>query len=129
MTFDQRDIAPDIWHDMRFGNEDPVFRAPWEAQAFAMIVALHQQGHFTWSEWAVELSRSIRAAQTAGQADTGETFYEHWLKALEEIVNDKGLVTHAGLASRREQWRLAASLTPHGQPILLETAKRARHGN
>ena len=29
----------------------PVFRAPWEAQAFAMAMALHEQGLFTWSEW------------------------------------------------------------------------------
>ena len=29
-----------------------VFREPWEAQAFAAALALHQRGLFTWTEWA-----------------------------------------------------------------------------
>ena len=28
----------------------PVFRAPWEAHAFAMALALHEKGLFAWSE-------------------------------------------------------------------------------
>jgi hypothetical protein len=28
--------------------EEPVFREPWEAQAFSMAVALHERGLFTW---------------------------------------------------------------------------------
>ena len=30
--------------------DGPVFRAPWEAQAFALTVRLHEAGVFTWSE-------------------------------------------------------------------------------
>ena len=37
--------------------EGPVFREPWEAQAFAMTVKLHEAGHFTWPEWAAVLAR------------------------------------------------------------------------
>jgi nitrile hydratase accessory protein len=109
-------------------EEGPIFRAPWEAQSFAMAVALHALGYFAWSEWTETLSRTIHDAQEAGDMDLGDTYYEHWLNALEEIVSQKELVTRSSLASRREQWRLAASLTPHGHPILLETAERARDG-
>src|SRR5437867_12533748 len=43
--------------------EGPVFRAPWEAQAFGMAVMLHARGHFTWKEWAERLAGEIAAAQ------------------------------------------------------------------
>ena len=33
----------------------PVFRRPWEI-AFAIALVLHQQGLFTWPEWAKALS-------------------------------------------------------------------------
>jgi hypothetical protein len=38
----------------RLPREDggPVFREPWEAQAFALAVKLSEQGYFTWKEWA-----------------------------------------------------------------------------
>lgn len=98
----------------------PVFAEPWEAQAFAMAVAAHARGLFTWSEWAAALAREIRVAQEAGDPDEGETYYEHWLKALERLVAEKGVADAGLLAARREAWERAALATPHGQPILLE---------
>jgi nitrile hydratase accessory protein len=99
--------------------EGPVFRAPWEAQAFAMALTLQQRGLFTWSEWAATLGAEIKCAQAAGDPDTGTTYYRHWLAALERIVADKGLTNIAALARYRDAWRRAASRTPHGQPIAL----------
>jgi nitrile hydratase accessory protein len=98
----------------------PVFREPWEAQAFAMAVALHEAGLFTWSEWAEHLASQIRLAQAAGDADTGDTYYMHWLAALERLVVEKGAATSTALALRRDAWDRAARATPHGQPILLD---------
>ena len=69
--------------------DGPVFREPWEAQAFAMAVALHDRGVFTWSEWAETLGAEIKRAQAAGDPDTGDTYYRHWLAALERIVAAK----------------------------------------
>ncbi len=97
----------------------PVFRAPWEAQAFAMVVALHERGVFSWSEWARQLAQSIRDAQCAGDPDTGDTYYQHWLTALERICAAKGLVTEHLLAQRKVEWDRAARHTPHGRPIEL----------
>jgi nitrile hydratase accessory protein len=105
--------------------EGPVFREPWEAQAFAMAVALHQQGVFTWSEWATTLAAEIKAAQAAGDPDTGETYYRHWLAALEKLVAAKALTSAAELATRRDQWDRAAHATPHGQPIELANDPQA----
>ena len=99
--------------------EGPVFREPWEAQAFAMTVALHERGVFSWSEWTAVLGDEIKRAQAAGDPDTGETYYLHWLAALERIVAKKGVTDAASLARYRDAWDHAADRTPHGTPIEL----------
>jgi nitrile hydratase accessory protein len=99
--------------------EGPVFREPWEAQAFAMAVALHERGLFTWSEWAQVLGEEIKSAQHAGDPDTGATYYRHWLAALERIVAAKGVADRTMLARYHDAWDRAADRTPHGTPIEL----------
>ncbi|HEX2216165.1 MAG TPA: nitrile hydratase accessory protein [Xanthobacteraceae bacterium] len=99
--------------------EGPVFREPWEAQAFAMALALNQRGLFTWKEWADALGAEIKRAQAAGDPDTGETYYHHWLAALERLVTEKAIASAATLSRYREAWDRAADRTPHGLPIEL----------
>lgn len=106
---------PGLPHDA----EGPVFRAPWEAQAFAMVVTLHERGCFTWKEWTTRLAAEIAAARERGEVDDGTRYYEHWLAALEKLVADKGLVLANELLSRKHEWDEAARRTPHGQPIVL----------
>jgi nitrile hydratase accessory protein len=67
-------------------NGSPVFKEPWEAKAFAMTLALHERGVFTWPQWAAALSQQIASAQAAGDADLGDTYYQHWLLTLESLV-------------------------------------------
>ena len=110
------EAVPGIPHDA----EGPVFREPWEAQAFAMALALHARGLFTWPEWAATLTVEIKRAQAAGDPDTGETYYQHWLNALERMVAAKGVADAQTLARYREAWDHAAERTPHGMPIELK---------
>jgi nitrile hydratase accessory protein len=110
------DAVPSIPRD----QEGPVFREPWEAQAFAMALALQQRGLFTWSEWAATLADEIKRAQAAGDPDLGDTYYRHWLAALERLVAEKGLATPDTLARYRHAWDHAADRTPHGVPIELK---------
>jgi nitrile hydratase accessory protein len=98
----------------------PVFNAPWEAQAFAMALALYERGQFSWKEWAQTLADVIAEVRQRGEADTGEHYYRHWQTALERIAARKGLVSDASLQQRRQQWDEAARRTPHGQPIELD---------
>jgi nitrile hydratase accessory protein len=100
-------------------EKGPVFREVWEAQAFAMAVALNEHGLFTWKEWTDTLSQEIKAAQAAGDPDLGSTYYHHWLKALERLVVQKGLTTAGDLTVTARAWEAAARATPHGQPIVL----------
>lgn len=106
-------------------EEGPIFREAWEAQAFAMTVMLHEKGLFTWGEWAAELAAEIKASQTAGDPDLGNTYYQHWLKALERLVVGKGVATSHSLHAMAHAWEEAARATPHGEPIVLhsESAK------
>jgi nitrile hydratase accessory protein len=101
-------------------SDGPVFREPWEAQAFAMAVTLHERGVFTWTEWAAALAAEIKRAQAAGDADTGETYYRHWLATLENLIADKGVTTTDTLHRYRDAWDHAADRTAHGQPIELK---------
>lgn len=103
-------------------DDGPVFAEPWQAQAFALAVGLSQQGLFTWKEWTQAIGTEIKAAQAAGDPDLGDTYYDHWLKALERLVASKGAVTMDQMAARTEQWRRAYLNTPHGQPIDLAAA-------
>jgi nitrile hydratase accessory protein len=107
--------VPDIPRD----SDGPVFREPWEAEAFAMTLALHERGVFTWSEWAAALAAEIKRAQAGGDPDTGETYYLHWLAALEKLVAEKGVTNEATLTRYRDAWDRACDRTPHGQPIAL----------
>ena len=106
---------PDLPHD----EGGPVFREPWEAQAFAMTLALYRRGLFTWPEWAATLAAEITRAQQAGDPDTGETYYQHWLAALERLVAEKNIADRARLERYRDAWEHAADRTPHGTPIEL----------
>ena len=104
----------------------PVFREPWEAKAFAMAVRLAEEGVFTWAEWTQALSQEIAAVQAAGESDFGDTYYVYWLRALEALVARKRGITGLDIEGRANEWRAAYIGTPHGQPIELAAAGKAR---
>lgn len=93
-------------------EDEPVFNEPWEAQAFALVVNLHQRGAFEWDEWAQCLSEQIHSGREA-------SYYQHWLRALEVVVDKKHLSSEVELQERKQAWHDAAARTPHGEPILL----------
>ena len=115
MTEAPRRVAelPNLPHDA----DGPVFRAPWEAQAFGLALALHERGIFTWREWADALAAEIKCADTP---DDGTRYYEYWLAALEKLAAAKGLVSVAEMLQRKDDWDAAARTTPHGKPIELK---------
>jgi nitrile hydratase accessory protein len=93
-------------------NDEPVFAEPWEAQAFAMAVKLHEGGVFTWKEWAEALGAELHRAPA-------RPYYESWLAALENLAEAKGLMSHDERHRRIDAWDEAARATPHGKPIVL----------
>jgi nitrile hydratase accessory protein len=115
--------APTLFLCQPSDEKGPVFVEAWQAQAFAMTLTLHDRGVFSWAEWTETLSQEIHAAQAAGDTDLGDTYYHHWLKALERIIADKGVTTPDLISKVASAWHEAARSTPHGQPIELPSAK------
>jgi nitrile hydratase accessory protein len=100
--------------------DGPVFAEPWQAQAFALVVALQNRGVFTAEEWAQALGAEIREALASGGCRDGSDYYERWCEALEHLLIDKGLASHEGIDTLAAAWDRAAEATPHGTPIRLE---------
>ncbi len=135
-----------LFPDQHTENGEPVFKEPWEAQAFSLVIALHESGVFSWDEWSDALAQAIRrdllpggveevvqrvseaVAEDAGEKiserieekeDRRDSYYQHWLAALEQLAIAKGLSGAGELAQRVQAWREAYLATPHGQPVEL----------
>ncbi len=91
---------------------EPVFEEPWQAQAFALTLALHERGVFTWQEWAQAIGARVKEAE-------GEAYYAAWLTALETLLTAKGIADVEALAEFKTAWADAYQHTPHGQPVEL----------
>ena len=135
-----------LFPDQPTENGEPVFKEPWEAQAFSLVIALHESGVFSWSEWSDALAQAIRrdlhsggledvvqrvseavgedmgektSEQMEEKEDKRDSYYQHWLAALEHLAIAKGLSEVGELALRVHAWREAYLATPHGQPVEL----------
>ena len=111
--------APNVLPGQPRDGDGPVFAEPWQAQAFALTLKLHEAGHFTWREWAETLGAEIDAGRAGGDPDLGDTYYRHWLAALERLAAEKGLAQSGELGARKAAWKQAFLNTPHGQPVVL----------
>ncbi|WP_153506179.1 nitrile hydratase accessory protein [Cumulibacter manganitolerans] len=95
-------------------GDEQVFAAPWQAQVFAMTVALYERGLFTWPQWA-----ELLGAHLADGAADGSDYYERWADALEELLGRQHIATGDEIRRTTQAWHDAAARTPHGQPIEL----------
>lgn len=59
------------------------FTAPWQAEAFAMAVALVESGRITPAAWAAALGMA-RAAHAPD--DGADGYWQDWLAALERLA-------------------------------------------
>lgn len=115
----RRDAAADLPP----GVDEAVFSEPWQAEAFAIVVALNERGLFSWAEWAEALSREVHQPDAASD---GRDYYQHWLRALERLLADKGVALTDDVDDLAAAWHRAARATAHGTPILLENDPQPR---
>ena len=101
------------------GGDAPAFAEPWQAQAFAMTVRLHERGVFSWAEWAEALAREVHRP---GRAADGSDYFACWVAALSALLAARGIAGEADQAALERRWQRAAEATPHGMPIRLENA-------
>jgi nitrile hydratase accessory protein len=84
------------------GHAETSFDHPWEIRAFALAVAVHENGEYVWREFQSALVESISHWQRTQGADGDQPwrYYEHWLAALENVLAEKGLIAAAELDAR-----------------------------
>lgn len=97
------------------GADKPTFAEPWQAQVFALTVALNERGIIAWTEWAEALGAALKDA-----AADGSDYYERWLSALEGLLVKKDIASASEVSDLAAAWHRAAEATPHGKPIMLE---------
>lgn len=74
-------------------GEEFVFDAPWQARAFGLVVALHDDGQgFDWTNFQERLSDEVKVADPdMAPADAlEEAYYEQWLAAFERLLIEEG---------------------------------------
>ena len=103
-------------------DADRTFDAPWQAQAFAIVVELNKAGYFSWSEWVDVFSQEIARSPARAGESKNDTYYRQWLGALEQVVVNRGLLAPRDTNARAADWRAAYINTPHGQPVELAHA-------
>ena len=67
-------------------------------------------------------SEQIKLAQAQGDLDRGDTYYSHWLSALEKLCFERGLSDSQSYQNSLQLWRKAIKNTPHGVPLALKNA-------
>ncbi|MEW7854981.1 nitrile hydratase accessory protein [Pseudomonas chlororaphis] len=111
-------------------DEGPVFDKPWQAQAFSLLLHLHQTGLFPWKDWVQVFSDEIKASPAQPGESVNDTYYRQWIAAMERMVTTLGLAGMEDITQRSEEWQQAYLNTPHGQPVtLLNASCPPAHGN
>lgn len=87
------------------GADAPTFEAPWQARAFGVAVALHDDDDRDWSAFQERFVERIADADPeAMQADVEDTYYERWLASLEALLREEGLASEAELDRRAAEF-------------------------
>lgn len=98
---------------------EPVFEQPWHAQVFALTVHLNEAGAFSWPEWVVRFSTTLKQHGLSRELDGGEDYFAAWLETLEAILAEAGAAPPKEVERHRKAWEQAFLSTPHGDPVEL----------
>lgn len=88
---------------------EPVFQAPWEARAFAIVNQLAQAQEYSWSEWTEHFAREISAAEHE-PTDTS-SYYERWVRACEKVLIAKGILNPLAIEQRIKEFLIEREAT------------------
>lgn len=82
-------------------NGELVFEAPWQSRAFGVALALHEQHLYEWDEFRARLVEEIARGEDGG-------YYESWLRSLERLVLDRGLLIEDEVRARTAEFEAGA---------------------
>lgn len=97
-------------------SEDaPLFRTPWHARIFALIVALVKNERIPWKAFQERLVIKLKEQQSAQVTLTAEEvdlqYFDCWLLAAEETLREAGFVEESGVAEQIEAIRASVAHT------------------
>ncbi len=81
-------------------NGELLFNAPWESRAFGLVVTLHANGAFEWSDFQQSLIAQIQRWESAHPDGEGWSYYTCWLAALEQVLVNEHLVSPGDVERR-----------------------------
>jgi len=86
------------WLEQPTPDDRPVFQAPWEARAFALVNQLATDDRYSWTEWTDYLVHEISTTEKASPGV--KSYYEQWLDAYEKLLVAKGLLTSTEIQAK-----------------------------
>ncbi len=95
------------------------FDDPWQAQLFALTVALSDAGHFGWPDWTNAFGATLKRHGASRPLNGGADYFNAWLETLETLMEAKGMAAADELAAMKAAWETAYLTTPHGHPVRL----------
>lgn len=102
------------------------FDTAWQIRAFALAVAAHQNGRYTWQEFQQALIAAIRSWEQAENRGPWR-YYDRWLEALETVLVRTGALTPAQVDDRTHTVlttpRDASHQRAHREPVTVDPAR------
>lgn len=95
------------------------FDEPWQAELFALTLALSDAGHFSWPDWTQAFGATLACHGREHALDGSADYYRAWLETLETLLDQQGLAPTPEAHITRAAWEKAYRTTPHGLPVRL----------
>jgi nitrile hydratase accessory protein len=90
------------------------FREPWEVRTLGIVVQMHEQGQFAWSEFQSELIDVIAEWEALPADERPEwSYYACWQQAAERLIDKKEVLTRAEFDQRAEEFLSGKRTPPH----------------
>ena len=121
-TLEQRRQIEELVCDLPGGRAGELsFDHPWEIRAFALAVSAHKEGRFEWSAFQGALIDSIKRWEEGVDDlhDSSWSYYQHWVAALEKVMENQGAVDPAALDDKTHEV-LSTPVDRHHQKAHLE---------
>jgi nitrile hydratase accessory protein len=78
----------------------PQFEYEWQRRAFGLALALSEFGHCDWSDFQQSLIETIGRWENTPESERGGwEYYDHWVAALEKVIDDHHLLASPARAN------------------------------
>lgn len=96
-------------------DQSLAFAEPWNARAFALVLALSERGLFTLKDFQAELIDRIGTHEKLGCIRTDEEYYTHWVEALTALLRRRGLLSAEAVSAMEANLLAVAAATREHQ--------------